>query len=417
MTSPEAPAPIIVGGREQLFHLLAEASEIEHTLMCSYLYAAFSLKTAGSAEFSEAERDAVARWRKIILGVATDEMSHLLLVANLSVAVGGRPHFGRPNFPVAPGYFPSGVAVKLTPFSRETLQHFIFLERPVGAAVEDGEGFSDEFQYEREEAFHGLMPSVQDYATVGDLYEALKTNLRASVSRDGEEALFIGPAASQVGPEVVSFEDVGVVTGLESALHAIDAIVEQGEGSPGAREDSHYHRFLTIQREYEELLRANPAFRPAWPAAENPVMRRPPEPEDKVFVQAQPAAQLLDFANAVYSTLLRCLLQGFGRLGPTAATEQKRFIDTAIGLMHMLSDAAIMLAALPATRAHPGVHAGMTFTMLRGVAPFMQGTSEYVLMKERLQELSAGAKAVEAAVPELRGISGRAERMLEKFLA
>ena len=72
--------------------------------------------------------------------------------------------------------------------------------------------------------------------------------------------------------------------------------------------------------------------------------------------------------------------------------------------------------ALPATRAHPGVHAGMTFTMLRGVAPFMQGTSEYVLMKERLQALAAGAKAVEAAVPGLHGISGRAEQMLEKFL-
>ncbi|HSO41822.1 MAG TPA: ferritin-like domain-containing protein [Rhodospirillales bacterium] len=36
---------ILVGDREQLFHLLAEAAEIEHTLMCSYLYAAFSLKT------------------------------------------------------------------------------------------------------------------------------------------------------------------------------------------------------------------------------------------------------------------------------------------------------------------------------------------------------------------------------------
>lgn len=42
------PEPeIVVGTREQLFHLLAEAAEIEHTLMCSYLYAAFSLKRAG----------------------------------------------------------------------------------------------------------------------------------------------------------------------------------------------------------------------------------------------------------------------------------------------------------------------------------------------------------------------------------
>jgi hypothetical protein len=28
-------APIVIASREQLFHLLAEASQIEHTLMCS----------------------------------------------------------------------------------------------------------------------------------------------------------------------------------------------------------------------------------------------------------------------------------------------------------------------------------------------------------------------------------------------
>ncbi len=30
--------------REQLIHVLTEAAEIEHNLLCSYLYAAFSLK-------------------------------------------------------------------------------------------------------------------------------------------------------------------------------------------------------------------------------------------------------------------------------------------------------------------------------------------------------------------------------------
>jgi hypothetical protein len=44
-----AEAAIVVGPREQLFHLLAEAAEIEHTLMCCYLYAAFSLKTREDA--------------------------------------------------------------------------------------------------------------------------------------------------------------------------------------------------------------------------------------------------------------------------------------------------------------------------------------------------------------------------------
>lgn len=33
--------------REHLIHLLTEAVQIEHNLLCSYLYAAFSLKRAG----------------------------------------------------------------------------------------------------------------------------------------------------------------------------------------------------------------------------------------------------------------------------------------------------------------------------------------------------------------------------------
>ncbi len=115
------PEPeIVVGTREQLLHLLAEAAEIEHTLMCSYLYAAFSLKRAGEPGVSEAQGEALERWRKEIVDVAVQEMGHLLIVANLTVAVGGQPHFSRPNFPVSPGYFPSGVTARLTAFNTET---------------------------------------------------------------------------------------------------------------------------------------------------------------------------------------------------------------------------------------------------------------------------------------------------------
>ncbi len=38
------------GRREYLIHLLTEAAEIEHNLLCSYLYAAFSLKRGGEIE-------------------------------------------------------------------------------------------------------------------------------------------------------------------------------------------------------------------------------------------------------------------------------------------------------------------------------------------------------------------------------
>ena len=74
---------IIVGSREQLLHLLAEAAEIEHTLMCSYLYAAFSLKRAGEQAVSDVQAEALERWRKAILDVAVEEMGHLVMVANL----------------------------------------------------------------------------------------------------------------------------------------------------------------------------------------------------------------------------------------------------------------------------------------------------------------------------------------------
>ena len=55
---------IVIGSREQLLHLLAEAAEIEHTLMCSYLYAAFSLKRAGEPGVSDAHDEALERWRR-----------------------------------------------------------------------------------------------------------------------------------------------------------------------------------------------------------------------------------------------------------------------------------------------------------------------------------------------------------------
>ena len=35
--------------RERLLHFLYEAAELEHNLMCTYLYAAFSLRSGASA--------------------------------------------------------------------------------------------------------------------------------------------------------------------------------------------------------------------------------------------------------------------------------------------------------------------------------------------------------------------------------
>src|SRR3954454_18451481 len=135
--------------REQLVHLLYEAAELEHNLMCTYLYAAFSLRQGEAEGLSADEARAVASWRKVIVKVAVEEMAHLAAVWNITAALGAAPRFGRGNFPLDPGALPAGIVVKLAPFNEAVLQHFIFLERPHGSTEQDGEGFTPELQFKR----------------------------------------------------------------------------------------------------------------------------------------------------------------------------------------------------------------------------------------------------------------------------
>ena len=39
-----SPHELIVEGREELLYLLGEAAELEHSVFCTYLYAAFTLQ-------------------------------------------------------------------------------------------------------------------------------------------------------------------------------------------------------------------------------------------------------------------------------------------------------------------------------------------------------------------------------------
>jgi len=135
--------------REQLVHALYEAAELEHNLMCTYLYAAFSLRSGESEGLSAREADATARWRQAIVNVAIEEMGHLVAIWNITSALGAAPRFGRVNFPIDPGYLPAGVVVRLAPFNESVLQHFIHLERPIVSDEPDGDGFAPEFAYQR----------------------------------------------------------------------------------------------------------------------------------------------------------------------------------------------------------------------------------------------------------------------------
>jgi hypothetical protein len=359
--------------REHILHALYEAAELEHNLMCTYLYAAFSLKAAEGEGLRPEEAAAVARWRRVILDVAIDEMSHLAAVWNITVALGGAPRFGRTNFPLDPGFLPAGVVVKLAPFSDAVLQHFIHLERPHGSSEPDGEGFAPERLFVRAAPGHRLTPMGVDYETVGDFYAAIGRDLRALVAHVGEANAFCGDPALQLSATEVDLGGVAPVVCLDSALAAFDAIVAQGEGAPSHSETSHFQAFVGLRTEFAALRARNPAFVPAHPAAHNPVLRRPPRPEGRVWIEDPSAIDTVDTANAAYGLMLRLMAFAYSLARPS---DHKAFaVDAAIGLMQALTLLGERAARLPAGPASPGCHAGVSFTALRDASALAPGSS------------------------------------------
>jgi CDGSH-type Zn-finger protein/uncharacterized Fe-S cluster protein YjdI len=387
-----ATLPVVT--RERALHALYEAAELEHNLMCTYLYAAFSLKDGEADGLSPEEAGAVKRWRGVLMDVAIEEMGHLAAVWNITSALGGAPRVGRGNFPIDPGYLPAGIVVKLAPFNMATLQHFIFLERPKGSTERDGEGFFYERNYVRGSDLRLLTPMGLNYDTVGDFYDALSSGLRELVAQFGEGGTFDGDPALQLSPNEVQLGGAKPVICSKTALAAFEAIVIQGEGAPSDSVDSHYQKYVSIREEYQRLLAKNPAFVPAFPAATNPVLRRPPRPEGRVWLETPEAIRVVDLANASYGLMLRLLAYAYALPGPSP--EKSLTIDLAICLMRAVVPLAERAARLPAGPSNPGCHAGMSFTALRDTAAFAPGRAARRFFVERFTQLADVGESLRA---------------------
>src|SRR5882672_323034 len=74
---------------EKALRLLQAAAAIEHALMVQYLY-------AGSA-FS-GEDQAIAQHYRDVIGIAVEEMAHLMTVQNLLKLLGAQPELARQDF-------------------------------------------------------------------------------------------------------------------------------------------------------------------------------------------------------------------------------------------------------------------------------------------------------------------------------
>ena len=407
---------IVVAHREHLWWLLAEAAQLEHMIMCQYLFAELSLKDGTEEGLTQEQAGAVDRWRRTLRGIAVEEMLHLALVANLMSAIGAAATFGRPNFPQRSGYFPAGLQLDLLPFGEQALRHFLFLERPEGMERQDAEGFVPIAPPRAPVAEDELMPRGQEFSTVGHLYRGIAEGLRGLVERFGERAVFVGSPRAQATPELFRWPQLIAVTDLSSAIAAVEEIIEQGEGARGDWRPAHYGRFLGIWQEYHALREGEPSFEPTRPVL--PAFTR--QPFD--IAAAQPlitdpqTRHIAELAGLAYEALLQVLVRFFTHTDETDE-QLALLIDTAIDLMvGVLRPLASALTRMPVGEAHPGRTAGFSFEMyyvMGNLVPWREPA--WALLHERMHLLvehcsvhaAEGHEAVLAARARAAGVADR----------
>jgi hypothetical protein len=411
---------LVVTNREHLWWVLAEAAQLEHMIMCQYVFAELSLKDGTNDGLTAEQSGAVAGWRRTLRGIATEEMLHLALVANLMTAIGAAPTFGRPNFPQRSGYFPSGLQLGLQPFGEQALRHFLYLERPEGMERQDAREFVPTAPPRDAVDAGELMPRGQEFATIGHLYRGIEDGLRHLAARLGERALFVGSPRAQATPELFRWPQLVAVTDLTSALGAVEEIIEQGEGARGDWRDAHYGRFLAMWDEYRDLRERDPSFEPARSVVPA-YTRQPFDIEPPQVVITDPLAhRVAELAVLAYEVVLHVLTRLFTHTDET--DEQLRIlVGAAIGMMAgVLRPLASALTTLPVGPSQPDRSVGFAFEMyyrMGNLVPWREPA--WALLHERASILVEGCAAVgtAAGAPAAVGDAGRHAASIAASLA
>jgi hypothetical protein len=310
--------------RAELVDALGLAAEVEHLVLLQYLFAAFSLKRPGDEGFDPVSETVVRQFKREILRITHEEMTHLAVVNQLRAVLGAPPALFRPNLPQPPGRVDRGlppagpVAAGPSPFEHTlvrfedaTLARFMRLELP--------EGEPDPTPTE------GVAFDVDEpvmFAYLGDLYR----QIRAGFHTLGAD-VFVADGTitgAELTWGVVREDDrvIAPVPNLDAAKAALDRVVLHGEGSPTDREGSHYRTFAD-QRARLAALTAQ-GFDPALPCAPNPrvwARHRDSGLEGTVIVDELTRA-VADAANLAYRALLMLLewVFAYDRLRPGSAS-------------------------------------------------------------------------------------------------
>ncbi len=396
--------PFVIEHREALIYMLCEAAELEHGIMCQYLFAAFSLKQDATEGLTDEQVAAVQRWRERISQVAVQEMLHLALVQNLLSAIGAAPHLSRPNFPQPAGHYPAGVNLTLLPFGEPALRHFMFLERPEGMALHDAPGLAAFSRAAPAMQAGDIVPRGQDFATVGHLYRSIEAGIAHLADKHGERWLFVGPPRAQATQEYFRWPELVAVTDVTSARRAIGEILEQGEGPRGDWRNAHFGQFVEILDEFEQLRAADRGFDPVRPVLSLNV--RPSERDPNVPLVTDPFTQrVMDLFNVCYEILLLMLQRFFAHTEETDAQLRALADGTYALMVQAIKPLGDLVTRLPAGPEYPGQAAGPSFELFYEsdyVLPHREAA--WVLMTERIEVAAAFCEPPGAGTaPEITG--------------
>jgi hypothetical protein len=365
--------------RESLIAALCEAAEIEHSITCQYLFAAFTLKVhpnEGGVDWPRLER--IRSWKTDLLRIARQEMMHHGLVCNLLLAIGGAPHFRRADFPLFSQYLAPDRKLELLPFSDRALERFASYERP---SPPPGSGAGEPVE------------------TIDGLYREIREGL-VRVHRSNRR-LFNGPLLHQITNAELSTRpgqfdiDLMRVDGLESALAVVDRV----------RSHDHEERLQAIHRELDELVHRDPLFAPARPVVANPRVRPPSGGgEGVVLIQHPLTLATAELFNAAYEAMVLMLSRLFGRVDETTAEADVLTRTAFFPLMTMvLRPLGELLTRMPVAEGSTAT-AGACFEFPFALPLPTTRRSAWIFIHERLLEMAAASARLtsrlrEASVP------------------
>ena len=361
------PGPQPGATREELISLLSRAADLEHTLACAHLFAAYSLKNdVSEGGMTDEQAEMVRGWRGRLASEAVNRMLHMAQIANLLSSIGGVPRITRPTFSVLASADSSGPGLTLKPFSQQTIERLAAYERP--------------------EAVIGATP-------VGDLYDQIAQGFRDRSSED----LFIGSREAQANARFLNLgtQLVAVVdqASASAALAMIAGTVEEATASGPA---THTGVCDTIRAEYAEAVasaqQTDLPFEPARSVATNPRTQLLEERIDWTHIVDAHTVAVADLFNSAYDTLL-LLLQRFFIHTEESETDLEQFARAALRLMaSVIRPLGEALTRMPVDSvSRPGVHAGSPFGERSDLPELPQQASAKALFDERLWQLATMA--------------------------